>query len=369
MECSNCSSARPIEDQGTLLFVSSQLIPLNKITQLFTNSRIFTVDSNQVFDDGQPHTVTNGVNYFIPISYLSREELLNGLKSVYDKLTSSEQLDIHIEIDESNWSLAPTKSKAVALPQFFARMKHHNLVTMMTNGQFTSHMQPIIDMQSQRVFGYEFLLRPSAGQAAFNPFELFSVAQQTGLHSFLDRAARISAIQTSALHLPQGIKRFVNFLPSSIYNPNYCLSHTFKAIEDNKLDPRDFVFEVVETERIEDIGHLKKIFAIYQKQGMQVALDDVGTGFATLEVLPELAPDFVKIDRGLIDNCDQDENKQQQIIRIIEISHSFGATVLAEGMERKEEWDFCKKHGIELAQGYLLGRPAALPLGTASIEI
>ena len=355
MECSNCSRVRPIEDQGTLLLVSTQLNLMNKISQLFSNE--------------QPQSSAEGNKYFIPIAYSSREQLLKGLNKVYENLTTTEKSDMLIEIGNNNWDSAATHSKPLPLVQFFARMKHHNLVNMMTDGHFTSYIQPIVDMQSQHVFGYEFLLRPATGHPAFNPFELFSVAQQTGLHSFLDRAARISAIQTSALHLPLGVKRFVNFLPSSIYNPNYCLSHTFKAIEDNKLDPQDFVFEVVETERIEDIGHLKNIFSVYQKHGMKVALDDVGSGFATLEVLPKLAPDFVKIDRDLIDKCDSDETKQQQIIKIVKCSQSFGATVLAEGIERKEEWAFCKEHGIELAQGYLLGRPAAAPLDGAVIEL
>lgn len=77
----------------------------------------------------------------------------------------------------------------------------------------------------------------------------------------------------------------------------------------------------------------------------------------------------MKIDRDLIDKCDSDETKQQQIIKIVKCSQSFGATVLAEGIERKEEWAFCKEHGIELAQGYLLGRPAATPLDGAVIEL
>jgi EAL domain-containing protein (putative c-di-GMP-specific phosphodiesterase class I) len=136
-------------------------------------------------------------------------------------------------------------------------------------------MQPIIDLHTRQTFAYEFVLRPARDHAPFSPYELFQAAQETGLHSFLDRQARISAIETSALHLPNGIKRFINFLPSSIYNPNYCLSHTFHAIERLRLDPSDFVFEVVETERIKDINHLQSIFQVYKKEGMKVALDDV----------------------------------------------------------------------------------------------
>lgn len=355
MDCSNCSIAKPIEDQGTLLFISPQIHLLDKCIQAFTEEQQEQRKPNM---EGEKHILST--------IYTSRELLLEGLKRVNDTLTETEQLDIHMGIGSDSFNAA---SQPIPLNHFFARIKHHSLVSMVTDGLFSSHMQPIVDIQSRQVIGYEFLLRPAEGQARFNPYELFTVAQQTGLHSFLDRAARISAIETSARHLPQGIKRFVNFLPSSIYNPNYCLSHTFKAIEKNHLDPQDFVFEVVETERIEDIGHLKKIFAVYQEHGMKVALDDVGSGFATLEVLPELMPDFVKIDRGLVDMCDTDEHKQQTISNIVSCSHQFGATVLAEGMERKEEWDFCRSLGIDLAQGYLLGKPSAAPLNKAFVEL
>ncbi|SFL69276.1 EAL domain, c-di-GMP-specific phosphodiesterase class I (or its enzymatically inactive variant) [Paenibacillus sp. 1_12] len=351
MDCNNCTIAKPIEDQGILLFISPQLHLLEKCKQPFTTE--------------QPVHFIEGGQHILSMKYASRDLLLKGLKRISEALTETEQLDIHIGVGPDSFHAA---SKPLRLSQFFARIKHHTVVSMMTEGLFSSHMQPIVDIQSQQVIGYEFLLRPAEGQARFNPFELFTVAQQTGLHSFLDRAARISAIETSALHLPHGVKRFVNFLPSSIYNPNYCLSHTFKAIENNRLDPQDFVFEVVETERIEDIGHLKKIFAVYQEHGMKVALDDVGSGFATLEVLPELMPDYVKIDRGLIDMCDSDDIKQRKISDIISCAHQIGAIVLAEGMERKEEWDYCKSLGIDLAQGYLLGKPSAAPLNKAVIE-
>ena len=64
------------------------------------------------------------------------------------------------------------------------------------------------------------------------------------------------------------------------------------------------MFEVVETEKIEDVNHLKHVFEQYKKQGIQVALDDVGAGFSTLDMLSLLQPDYVKIDRAFISNCD-----------------------------------------------------------------
>lgn len=237
-----------------------------------------------------------------------------------------------------------------------SRFKHAELVSIILEHQFSSHMQPIVDA-SEQIIGYEFLLRPAENGKPFSSYELFEVARETGLHSFLDRTARIIAIETSALFLPHGVKRFVNFLPSSIYNPEYCLTHTFDAIERLALDPKDFVFEVVETEQIQHMSILQHIFEVYRSRGMSVALDDVGAGYSTIELMNRLEPDFVKIDRSLIDRCDQDSTKQEKILDIVEMSSRFGGQVLAEGIERMEEFEFCRSIGIELAQGYFLVNP------------
>lgn len=233
-------------------------------------------------------------------------------------------------------------------------------MSIIRNHDFCSHLQPIVNFHEE-IVGFEFLLRPLPHGHHFHPYELFEIARSTGFHSFLDRAARISAIETSARLLPKGIKRFINFLPSSIYNPKYCLTHTFDAIRRLNQNPEDYVFEVVETEQITDMAHLLAIFAEYRSQGMQVALDDVGAGYSTLEVMSSLQPDYVKIDRKLISFCDQDPDKQRILAEIISRAGEFGARLLAEGIERREEYLFCRGLGIDLGQGYLFGKPADRP--------
>jgi len=124
---------------------------------------------------------------------------------------------------------------------------------------------------------------------------------------------------------------------------------------------QDVKSEVVESEKIDDIAHLQKVLSTYKREGMKVALDDVGSGFATLEVLKNLNPDYVKIDRHYIDHCDRDSLKQSFLSDVIHIAKELGITVLAEGIERQEEFDYCKHIGIDLAQGYFIGKPASKP--------
>ncbi|QLG37214.1 EAL domain-containing protein [Paenibacillus sp. E222] len=337
MNCSGCSPIHPIEDQGTLY-----LRPISPAL----------LEALQVQGRYVEHSDELVWMHFLNLE--SAQQCIEDIRKIEatlpDKLTV-QVTQLYGQADADSW---------ISLSMQEARLKHADLVSVILEHQFSSHMQPIVDA-SEQIIGFEFLLRPAEQGRSFSAYELFEVARDTGLHSFLDRTARIAAIETSAVLLPHGVKRFVNFLPSSIYNPEFCLTHTFEAIERLSLDPKDFVFEVVETEQIQHMSILQRIFEVYRSHGMSVALDDVGAGFSTIEVMNRLEPDFVKIDRSLIDHCDHDLNKQQQIIDIVEMSRRFGGRVLAEGIERIEEFEFCRSVGIDLAQGYYFGKPTAYP--------
>lgn len=263
----------------------------------------------------------------------------------------------------------PGKKEAatITFPQFYSRVQRPDYIEIMNSSLFTNHMQPIIKLEDNEISGYEFLMRPINQHYPFQPYELFQMARESGLQSFLDSATRISSIRVGAEHLPRGIKRFINFLPSSIYDPSHCLRTTFKAVEKYEVDPNDLVFEVVETEKVNEINHLKNIFNTYKAEGMKMALDDVGTGFATKEMLLELKPDFAKIDRSVISFCDQDLDKQSKLSELVSIAEAEGITLLAEGIERREEAQFCREAGMTFGQGYYFGRPLERPITSIKV--
>lgn len=243
---------------------------------------------------------------------------------------------------------------------------HQEVIRVIEKGQFISFLQPIVETGSGSVYGYESLLRTNE-EAAIPPGRLFDTAQKLGMHSYLDKQARESAIVARKEHIQDGQKSFINFLPSTIYNPEFCLRHTFNIIEKYDVNPDDLVFEVVETEKIEDVDHLKKVLNVYKREGIKVALDDVGAGFSTIEMLEQLKPDYIKIDRSYVSFCDQDEEKQAFINRALHTASNLGIKTLAEGIERKEEYDYCREAGIPLAQGYFFGKPSAKPAATIQV--
>ncbi|CAI6083826.1 hypothetical protein PAECIP112173_04085 [Paenibacillus sp. JJ-100] len=340
MNCSSCRPIYPKEGQGTLY-----LRPVSPAL----------VEALQTI--GRHVEYSEKVLWFHYSDVNELQDRIEEIIHMEDMLSISLTVQMRSTVD---MPMGELEGEWISLSMQHSRIKHADTVTTILKRQFSSYMQPIVDA-SEKIIGFEFLLRPAEHGRAFSSFELFEVARKTGLHSFLDRTARITAIETSAKYLPCGVKRFINFLPSSIYNPEYCLTHTFEAIERLSLDPKDFVFEVVETEQIQHLSMLQRIFEIYRSRGMSVALDDVGAGYSTIELMNRLEPDFIKIDRSLIDHCDQDHTKQQKILTIVQASKRFGGKVLAEGIERFEEFAFCRSVGIDLGQGYYFGKPAAHP--------
>ncbi len=281
-------------------------------------------------------------------AYHSIIELEQEIQSLIHKKDSSELL------------VRTLSMRGFYSPQHFLKLVQNNeLLELIAKKSFTTHFQPIIDLQNKdELFAYECLLRPQWQGNSVPPFKLFEFARETNLHNYLDQKARESSIvSASQQQFPEDIKLFINFLPSSIYNPEFCLQHTFKIVRKNSIDPSQLVFEVVESEKIHDIDHLESIFKTYKKSGMQVALDDVGAGYATLEVLEKLQPDYVKIDREYVSHCDSTLEKQLFLKSVVNIATKLHIKVLAEGIERTEELEFCRKIGIDYGQGYLIGKP------------
>ncbi|WP_404349854.1 EAL domain-containing protein [Sutcliffiella horikoshii] len=296
------------------------------------------------------------------VLFIKREQMQEELN--YQSLEELEQLlqKKILNYDDRSEVLVKTSSQLGFYEpnQLLDLVKNHDLLELISSNSFTTHFQPIIDLQkNNEIFAYECLLRPHWKGQSVPPFKLFEFARETNLHNYLDQKARESSIVSgSRQHVPSHVKLFINFLPSSIYNPEYCLQHTFKIVRENDILPDQLVFEVVESEKIHDIDHLESIFKTYKKSGMQVALDDVGAGYSTLEVLEKLQPDFVKIDRDYISHCDTTLEKQLFLKSVINVATKLNIKVLAEGIERIEELQFCRDIGIHYGQGYFIGKPS-----------
>ena len=212
--------------------------------------------------------------------------------------------------------------------------------------------QPIIDWSVQDIIGYEALVRGPEGQGAGWVFEHINDSNKY----YFDQACRVKAIQTAA-RLGCDSLLSINFLPNAVYNPETCIKATIEAADLYGFDLTKLIFEVTEGEQIPDKAHLNRIFQSYSKRGFQTAIDDYGSGFATLDWLIELKPDILKLDMQLIRDIDQHPAKQFIVEQTVAQCELQGTKVLAEGIETRAELDYLTSVGIRYLQGYYFAKP------------
>ncbi len=182
-----------------------------------------------------------------------------------------------------------------------------------------------------------------------------------------DALARTTAIRQLYGKLSASQALFINFAPGVIYNPDICLQTTFQACREVGADFSRLVFEITEGEDFPDMRLLKSILERYRQEGARVALDDLGSGRTSLSYLAELSPDIVKLDRALIQGLHRSKPAFRLVRSLIAYAHDLGIQVVAEGIEAVDELIAVREAGVDLAQGYYLGRPAETLSGLAPV--
>lgn len=239
------------------------------------------------------------------------------------------------------------------------------LETILAHGGLHSLFQPIISLSERRILGYEALTRGPSNSPLHAPIALFSVARNVGRLSELELVARKNACQQFRRHQLGG-KLFLNVAPESLLEPSHQPGRTLRLLQSLGIPPNQIVIELTEQTPIEDFGLLDTALHHYRAMGFSIALDDLGAGYSSLRLWSELRPDYVKIDRHFIDGIHQDAVKLEFVGSILKMAKASCAQVIAEGIEQAEELAVLIEMGIDLVQGYLLGRPQEQPLRETS---
>jgi EAL domain-containing protein (putative c-di-GMP-specific phosphodiesterase class I) len=219
---------------------------------------------------------------------------------------------------------------------------------------FTMAFQPIVDLSTARVWGYEALVRGVAGETAG---QVLAQVNDTNRYAF-DQACRVKAIELAGPGIGASDARLsINFMPNAVYEPKACIRATLEAAGRQRFDTSRLMFEFTENERMADAGHVAHIVSEYRRMGFTTALDDFGAGYAGLNLLAKFHTDLIKIDMDLLRGVDASAAKRAIIRGIVGIAHELGITVLAEGIETREELDVLRGFGIDLFQGYFFARP------------
>jgi EAL domain-containing protein (putative c-di-GMP-specific phosphodiesterase class I) len=236
------------------------------------------------------------------------------------------------------------------------------LLEQLEAGGITSHFHPIVHAgDTSRVFAHEALLRGRGRHGEpLEPLSILRLAREAGLMQQLDLAACRCAIREAA-YLETGVTVFVNFSPAMMDDAESSLRATVSAIAAAGLEPRRFVFEVIEADRIEDAVHLSHVLDCYRRDGFRVALDDLGAGWSTLNLVHRLRPDFIKLDRELIREIHEDRAKDLIAGKLLEIGRGMGIQTIVEGVETPQELAWARNHGADYVQGFLIARPGPSP--------
>lgn len=248
------------------------------------------------------------------------------------------------------------------LSELLARIQGDWLVELLREDRLRTVFQPVVEIADPpRIYGYECLIRGlGATGELIQPTEMFRLAKSADLLFHLDRLTRLSVIR-DVMRSAIDVCVFINFVPSAVYVPKYCLESTLSALQKSGIPSSRVVFEVVQSEQVNDMKHLVKVLAYYRENGFRVALDDLGAGYSSLKMLYHLKPDFIKIDAELIRGVHQDAYKANIAANLLDLAQKLNIKSIAEGVETRDELQWVKTHGADLAQGYLFAKPDVCP--------
>jgi EAL domain-containing protein (putative c-di-GMP-specific phosphodiesterase class I) len=239
------------------------------------------------------------------------------------------------------------------------RERRHALMSVLLAGRVSSVYEPIVDVATKTVYGYEALARGPAGSEFHSPAVLFESAEEHRLVFELDCLCRQSGLD-GAIGLPEGTHLFLNVRPTTIYDPHFRPDVVTRTLERSKLSPRSVVFEISEKESIANFAAFREIRDEYKSLGFRFALDDTGAGYASLQAVIELQPDFVKVDRSFVAGVDTDRGKQSLVRALQSVADGIGAQIVGEGLDTLEELEMLGKLNIPFGQGWLFGKPTPL---------
>jgi diguanylate cyclase (GGDEF)-like protein len=228
--------------------------------------------------------------------------------------------------------------------------------------------QPIWNLASGELLGLEARSRPDPSYELSGPVEAFDIAEQIGLVRELDEICATRALR-SASELPEGALLFVNLAPKTLELDTRCEEWLAREAEQAGLSPERIVVEVserIEARTVPVVESLERL----RRRGFLVALDNVGTGNAGLEMLRKIGAEYVKIDRSIVAAATTEPNARAVLMAMATFARQSGAFVIAEGIEDEETLEFLR--GVEAVdaapgtiiqggQGFELGRPAQTP--------
>lgn len=217
------------------------------------------------------------------------------------------------------------------------------------------YLQPVVSSRD-KIFGYESFARAQgANGEIIGGDKIMEASRSLGIEYMIDRHLHVQAITTFVCSDFDGFL-FVNLFPGFIHRPAIYLEGLSEAAKNFAMVPKHVVLDFMHSENPRDVLHLKSICEYGRSRGYSLALDDIESLEGARKLVPDIRPDFVKLDRKLTLKC-EDATRRDLITRIVELVHENGGTVIAEGVETEAMHTALKSLGVDLFQGYYFSPP------------
>lgn len=231
---------------------------------------------------------------------------------------------------------------------------------ILAHGDITTLFQPIVSLSQRCALGHEALTRGPSNSPLHSPINLLAAARHRGRLNDLEMLCRRNACRRfSQQNLPG--KLFLNASPETLQDATHKPGRTLELLQSFDIPASDVVIELTEQTPTDDFELLDIALHHYRAMGFSIALDDLGAGYSSLRMWSQLRPDYVKIDRYFIDGIHLDPVKREFVQSILKIAGASRTKVIAEGIELTDELRVLSSMGVDLVQGYLLGRPQEVP--------
>ena len=238
---------------------------------------------------------------------------------------------------------------------------------IMAEGFLFPVFQPILDFRVRAVLGYESLIRGPESSKLHWPVNLFATAARHGLTQDLEHACREASLRAFAAQRLPG-RLFLNVTPGCLLDDRLMNGHTRALLGELAIAPNRIVLELTENQQITDMPGIQEALLHYRGRGFQIAIDDLGEGFANLRMWSELRPEFVKIDKHFINGIADDRIKFHFARAMQDLAEICNASLVAEGIERSEDFICIRDMGIACGQGYFIARPETRPIRQLTVQ-
>jgi EAL domain-containing protein (putative c-di-GMP-specific phosphodiesterase class I) len=228
--------------------------------------------------------------------------------------------------------------------------------------------QPVCRLQSNRIIGFEALMRGPAGTELADPKTIFrNDAIDRDLLHRTDLACLLSSVRVGRM-FPKDVLLFINMHGETLIRLSHSRADVELLLEQVNIDLNRIVLEVSELTDTENVRAIGRSLRPLRQAGMRVALDDVGARYAWLHHMLWLEPEILKIDRQFISHIDRSPRKRRLIASFVGFCADAASEVVAEGIETAEEQAALLEAGVTLGQGFYLGRPQPVQAWMADTE-